>query len=91
MKENETCQVYALAHRSKILATIVLNGYNISGDGPLGLQGQLRSFKLINGNLRRAWAYAQIMGLRDADGRETAIRIVGLPTDEASSGLVEFV
>lgn len=47
MKENETCQVYDLANRSETLATIVLNGYNISGDGPLGLQGQMRSFKLV--------------------------------------------
>ncbi len=91
MNENEEVKVYELANRRQPLATIVLNGYNISGSGPLGLNGQMRSFKMVTGNLRQAWAYGQVLSIQDRSGREKTIRIVALPADEHSAGLVEFV
>ena len=94
MKNNipdEKVKVYDLTNRKKPLATIVLNGYNIAGGGPLGMSGKMRSFKLVKGDLVTPWEYGHVLSIQDDTGRETAVRIAALPADEDSAGLVEFI
>lgn len=91
MKENEKATIYDLTNRKKPVATIILNGYNIAGGGPLGMTGQMRSFKLVKGNLVSPWENGRILSMQDSAGRESTIRIAALPVDEDSAGLVEFV
>lgn len=79
------------AKKRKAVATIVLNGYNIRGGGPLGQSGAMRSFKVVRGDLFQQWSTQEQLVLRSEAGQAFPVRIAALPVDDDSSGLVEFL
>jgi hypothetical protein len=89
-ESTEVLQVYD-EHKSKPVASIILNGYNIASGGPLGLVGAMRSFKIVRGNLWESWNRQEALRLRDQTGREARIRVAALPVEEDSTGLIEFL
>ncbi len=88
-KSPDTLQVYT--NKQKLVANIVLNGYNIEQGGPLGRHGAMRSFMIMKGDLWDAWSAQQPLTLRGDDGQESAIRVAALPVDDDSYGLIEFI
>ena len=74
-----------------IVANVVLNGYNIQNKGPLGKQGAMRSFAIVNGDLWDPWSQQQTLVLKDENGKKASIRIAALPVEEDGYGLIEFV
>ena len=77
--------------QDKLVATVILNGYNIEAGGPLGQHGMMRSFSIQSGNLFDQWSLQQILHLRDPQGREAQIRIAALPVEDDGYGLIEFL
>lgn len=77
--------------RNKTVARVVLNGYNIDQGGPLGHEGAMRSFKLVEGDLWQEWAAQTTLMLRNARGQQSEIRVAALPAEIESFGLIEFM
>ena len=76
--------------QKKIVATVILNGYNIEAGGPLGQLGMMRSFSIQSGDLADQGSIQQILQLRDPQGWEAPIRVAALPVEEDGYGLIEF-
>ncbi len=77
--------------RTQELASIVLNGYNISGTDFLGRVGKMHSFKIIAGELRLQWRNQDILSFQDEHGRITYIRVAALPVEKDGFGLLEIL
>ncbi|MCA9997079.1 MAG: hypothetical protein KDE56_15080 [Anaerolineales bacterium] len=91
MKENTaTLQVYS-PQQTNAVANIVLNGYNIRGEGPLGKQGSMRSFTIVSGDLWDQWSDQITLRLQDTTGKSSNIRIAALPVEDDGYGLIEFL
>lgn len=91
MKENTaTLQVYS-PQQANIVASVVLNGYNICGEGPLGKQGSMRSFTIVSGDLWEQWDVQMALQLQDDTGKSSNIRIAALPVEDDGYGLIEFL
>ena len=89
----KTSDILEVRHNAnqELVATVMLNGYNITGEGPLGQQGVIRSFKVVQGDLFDPWDAQETLRLKDQAGREADIRVAALPVDEDSFGLLEFL
>ncbi len=91
MKQNvDTLDIYS-PQAATLVARVVLNGYNIHGDGPLGKQGSLRSFALVSGDLWEQWSEQQTLQLQNHQGPSLNIRIAALPVEDDGYGLIEFL
>lgn len=88
-KLSDVLQVYTQAN--KLVANIVLNGYNIEEGGPLGRHGAMRSFKIVAGDLWDPWYAQNTVTLRTGVGQESKIRIAALPVEDEGFGLIEFI
>ena len=77
--------------QGKRIASVILNGYNISERASLGNAGAMRSFKLTHGELWDQWSRREELNLMAQDGREARVRIAAHPSDEDSFGLIEFL
>lgn len=77
--------------RTQELASIVLNGYNISGSDFLGHAGDMHSFKIVDGELRLQWRNQEILSFQDEHGRFTYIRVAALPVEKDGFGLLEIL
>ncbi len=86
---SEVFQVYTITNQK--VAKVVLNGYNIEEGGPLGMNGAMRSFKLLQGDLWQEWSAQESLFLRTGAGINNEIRIAALPADEEGFGLIEFL
>jgi len=86
----ETVSVY-LPATNKLIANISLNGYNIRAGAIFPHSGAMRSFKLESGDLWDVWSVQRVLVVRDATGQEASVRIAALPSEEGSTGFVEFV
>ncbi len=74
------------------IGQVVLNGYKIDNENPLGFsQGVIRSFKVISGDFWQSWDAQAPLIMQDEQAREHAIRILAMPVDSDSFGLVEFL
>ncbi|MFQ5400993.1 MAG: hypothetical protein ACE5E7_15520 [Anaerolineae bacterium] len=90
--ESKTQPLQVLSTRTgKVVATIQLNGYSISSGGPLGLNGNMHSFCIQQGNLWSPWSHQEVLVLRDRNGRQTRVKIAALPVEDDSFGLIEFL
>lgn len=91
MKEiTEILHVYN-QQQTQVVAKVVLNGYNIHGEGPLGKQGAMRSFAIVGGDLWDHWSSQTQLLLQDENGRSAGIRIAALPVEADGYGLIEFL
>ncbi len=76
----------------KEIGSIVLNGYSINDESPLGLpQGTLRSFRIVRGNFWDSWFEQRPLAIAADDGVQITVRIAALPADSESYGLVEYL
>lgn len=80
-----------LNQHKKPVARVVLNGYNIDQGGPLGHEGAMRSFKLLEGDLWQEWATQTPLLLQSELGQQSKIRVAALPAESESFGLIEFI
>ncbi len=80
-----------LNQQNKTVARVVLNGYNIDEGGPLGHEGAMRSFKLVEGDLWQEWAAQAPLLLQSESGHQSKIRVAALPAEPESFGLIEFL
>lgn len=88
-KLSDVLQVYT--DQKKLVANIVLNGYNIEQGGPIGRHGAMRSFIIVEGDLWDEWSAQQPLTLRSDHGNESMVRVAALPVDDESYGLIEFI
>ncbi len=83
--------VLQVTHQQQNVAKVVLNGYNIQGDGPLGPMGDMRSFKIITGELHGFWQNQVVLNLHNENGSESSIRVAAIPVEDDGYGLIEFL
>ncbi|MCA9959703.1 MAG: hypothetical protein KC443_11750 [Anaerolineales bacterium] len=88
-KLSDVLQVYT--DKKKLVANIVLNGYNIEQGGPIGRHGAMRSFIILDGDLWDEWSSQKMLTIRSGNGNESNIRVAALPVDDESYGLIEFL
>lgn len=79
--------------RSKPIARIALNGYNIRAGGALGRSGAMRSFRVLDGapTLWDHWQGQRSFTLSDEEGNASEARIAAYPAEDNGFGFVEFV
>ncbi|MFQ5436023.1 MAG: hypothetical protein ACE5FD_14205 [Anaerolineae bacterium] len=77
--------------KNQELASIVLNGYNISDTDFLGRTGKMHSFKIVGGELRQQWRNQDVLSFQDEHGRFTYIRVAALPVEKDGFGLLEIL
>ena len=87
---SEVIRVYS-EDGNRVLAEVLLNGYNIEKGGPLGRQGPMLSFKLVDGSLWESWNTQGAVRLSVPDGQEALVRVAALPAEEGGVGLLEFI
>jgi hypothetical protein len=82
-----------LDQKSKPIARIALNGYNIRPGGALGNSGAMRSFRVLQGatTLWDHWEGQQSFTLSDEEGNASEARIAAYPAEESGFGFIEFV
>lgn len=85
---SETLQVYD--QEDNLVAQVVLNGYTIKKGGPLGRHGAMSSFKIVEGDLYEQWDEQQALTLRSPAGL-AQVRVMALPVEDDSFGLLEFL
>jgi hypothetical protein len=73
----------------KIIAQVVLNGYNIQAGGPLGASGPMRSFAIMRGSLYEYWSNQLPLMLCDKNGLQVYVRVAALPVERGGMGLFE--
>ena len=73
------------------MATIALNGYNITAGGVFGRSGAMRSFKVLSGDVHQYWERQEALQVRDDAGNESTLRIFAVPAEEGATGFVEFL
>ena len=76
--------------QQKVVAHVSLNGYHIAKESSLANRGDMRSFKHLDGDLNHYWSRQTVLKLRQ-HGQEHHVVIAALPTDDGSSGLIEFI
>ena len=77
--------------QEKPVATIALNGYNISKQSTLSQRGAMQSFKVIRGNLHEHWECQSTLLLTGLRGEKAPIKIAALPMEAEAFGLIEFI
>lgn len=87
----EVSDVFQVYNKNKMVAQVVLNGYDIEAGKLLQQHGAMRSFKIVKGDLWDYWSVQSSLVLRSKTGEETAVKVAALPVDEDSFGLIEFV
>lgn len=76
--------------QSTPIAHIVLNGYQIEQPNSPDQPGSLCSFRIVHGNLWQVWHHQSPLLLQTAVGQQTPIKIMAMPTEHGSYGLLAF-
>ena len=92
MADNEMLATI-IGEKSKAVARIALNGYNIRSGGPLGSAGAMRSFRVLKGG-PTLWEYWQVQRnftVTAEDGQTREARVAAYPAEEDGFGFIEFL
>ncbi|MDJ0752007.1 MAG: hypothetical protein QNJ45_00700 [Ardenticatenaceae bacterium] len=91
MGSTDNTEAIVFDEEKNSIAKIILNGYNIAAGGPLGKNGAMRSFKMVEGNLFTEWSLGKRLEVKSEDGRTATIRIAAHPAEQGATGFVEFL
>lgn len=91
--DTEVLAVFEISSSTrKEIGSVVLNGYSIEDENPIGLpQGTLRSFRIVRGSFWEGWDAQRPLSITTPDGGHAKIRIAAMPVDRGSYGLIEFL
>ena len=92
MADNELL-ASVIGEKSKTVARIALNGYNIRSGGPLGSAGAMRSFRVLQGGptLWQYWQVQRLFTVSAEDGQMREARVAAYPAEEDGFGFIEFL